>query len=40
MMPDDERDFGIDPDEEYPWDCDMGAAGEAETFDLLEDDDD
>lgn len=30
-----------DPDEEFPWDCDLQAAGEAEVADALcEDEDD
>ena len=35
-MPDDDRDFGIDTDEEFSWDCDLCAPGESETFDLLD----
>jgi len=23
MMPEEERDFGLDPDEEFPWDVDQ-----------------
>ena len=39
-MPDDERSTAFDPDEEYPWDCDATAAGESETFDLLDEGED
>lgn len=39
MMPEQERDFGIDTDEEFPWDCDLTSAGESETADLLDDED-
>lgn len=40
MMPDAERDFGIDTDEEFPWDPDLTSAGESETADLLDDGED
>lgn len=35
MMPEDERDFGIDPTEEYFWDPDNGAPGESEVADHI-----
>ncbi len=37
MMPEDERDTGPEVEDFYPWDCDNEAAGEADTFDLLDD---
>lgn len=39
MTPDDERSGLYDPDEEFPWDCDLDTAGEDEVQDdLLEED--
>ena len=38
MMPEDERDCGPEVEDYYPWDCDNEAAGEADTQDLLNDD--
>jgi hypothetical protein len=37
VMPDDERSCAFDQDEDFPWDCDLNGAGEAEVFDLLDD---
>lgn len=37
-MPEDERDCSFDPDEEYPWDQDRDAPGEADVQDMLSDD--
>ena len=39
-MPEDTRDGLYDADEEYPWDCDLTAAGESDTADLLTEDED
>jgi hypothetical protein len=38
--PEDERDTSYDPDEEYPWDCDLNAPCDADVQDLLSDEDD
>ena len=38
-MPEDSRDTNYDPDEEYAWDCDLTAPGEADVADLLDDGD-
>lgn len=38
-MPDD-RDVSYDPEEEFPWDCDLQASGESEVADLLDDGED
>lgn len=39
-MPEDARDGLFDPDEEFPWDCDLTAPGESELADLLDDGED
>jgi hypothetical protein len=39
MMPEDERDVVLDADEDFAWDCDLQAPGEAEVADLLEEED-
>ena len=39
-MPEDQRDVTYDPDEEFAWDCDLTAAGESETADLLDEGED
>jgi len=40
MMPEDSRDGLFDSDEEFGWDPDLGAPGESEVADLLDDDGD
>lgn len=37
-MPEEERDGSFDSDEEYPWDCDLTAPGEADVHDLVSED--
>ena len=39
-MPEGERDGAYDPEEDFPWDPDLTAAGESDTADLLNEDDD
>ena len=40
MMPEESRDCAFDPDEEFPWDPDLFAAGESDVADMLDDGDD